>query len=465
MSSAENSTEHSTAALLQHLAKTILEYSGINLAQSQLSVLDEHIKQKAASRNMTPQFFCDKLKPFTPDFDEIINLVTVNETYFFREEAQFDFLKKEVFPKYAGRNLTLWSCCCATGEEPISLLALALSMNVNISVYASDIDTEALDKIQHGHYSLYSLRDDGKKYHDLLKPYSKRTDREIIFEPCFLKRIHTFKFNLLKDTQLPFFENADIIFMRNVFIYFDKETRTFVTHKVTERLKEDGLLFFSVNEVGSIDDTVIPKNMSKRNSGMVYYFAKSQKNTQNFNSYFEERHRERLNQKKLQTEIEKVKKISKPEAKKPQEPVEKPAEKTSPANVLDLKKIYEEVCKNINTSDFEKARSATLAITGTENKKYSFFIQGYIEYHADNRAAAETLFASSESLSSDFWPAYFYHGLVLRDMEKKEKAGKCFAKCKSILTQMGDNNPYDFTLDDFSPAYIHSLCETLGGEL
>ena len=147
MSSAENSTEHSTAALLQHLAKTILEYSGINLAQSQLSVLDEHIKQKAASCNMTPQFFCDKLKPFTPDFDEIINLVTVNETYFFREEAQFDFLKKEVFPKYAGRNLTLWSCCCATGEEPISRLALALSMNVNISVYASDIDTEALEKI------------------------------------------------------------------------------------------------------------------------------------------------------------------------------------------------------------------------------------------------------------------------------------------------------------------------------
>ena len=56
-----HSVEHSTAALLPQLAKTILEYSGINVAQSQLTVLDDHIKQKAASRNMTPQFFCDKL--------------------------------------------------------------------------------------------------------------------------------------------------------------------------------------------------------------------------------------------------------------------------------------------------------------------------------------------------------------------------------------------------------------------
>ena len=120
--------------------------------------------------------------------------------------------------------------------------------------------------------------------------------------------------------------------------------------------------------------------------------------------------------------MRKLKKINKPEVKKTQEPVEQPVEKTSVEKSFDVKKIYEEVCKNINISDFEKARSATLAITGTENKKYSFFIQGYIEYHADNRAAAETLFASSESLSSDFWPAYFYHGLVLRDMEKKEKA-------------------------------------------
>ena len=58
--------------------------------------------------------------------------------------------------------------------------------------------------------------------------------------------------------------------MRNVFIYFDKETRKLVTQKVTERLKNDGLLFFSMNEIGSIDNTVIPSDLYKTNEGSVY---------------------------------------------------------------------------------------------------------------------------------------------------------------------------------------------------
>ena len=99
-------------------------------------------------------------------------------------------------------------------------------------------------------------------------------------------------------------------------------------------------------------------------------------------------------------------------------------------------------------------------------------MQGYVEYHADNRAAAETFFASAESISPDFWPAFFYHGMVLRDMGRNENAVGCFSKCKSLLSDFGKKGgsasvPYDFTLDSFSPSYIYSLCETFsaGGGL
>ena len=97
---------------------------------------------------------------------------------------------------------------------------------------------------------------------------------------------------------------------------------------------------------------------------------------------------------------------------------------------------------------------------------------GYVEYHADNRAAAETLFASAESICPDFWPAFFYHGMVLRDMGRMDHAVGCFSKCKTLLSGFGgqrgaDSVPYDFTLDSFSPSYIYSLCETfsVGGGL
>ena len=460
--------------LISQVNKKILEYSGIYVAQSQIQALQSHIERQAGTRKITPQAFCDGLQPHTSDFDAIINLVTVNETYFFREEKQFDFLKTEVFPKYVGKNLVLWTCCCATGEEPISLLALALSMNVNLTIYASDIDDNALAKLQGGRYSLYSLRGDGKKYHELLEPYSTKTDTEIIFNRDFLNHIHHFKFNLIKDIELPFFENVDIVFMRNVFIYFDRETRIHVTKKVSDRLKHDGLMFFSMNEVGSIDHNIIPETMYKTNNGVVYYFVKGVKPNQTTPVGRESKRRleeaakarEEKNKEQLRQEVEKAK-IRKEDFASNIAAWTNLSNSLSDNNSeekdLNIKQIYEDICFEINKKDFAKARSIARDISGIENKKYVFFMQGYIEYHADNKGTAETFFASSESLCQDFWPAYFYHGLVLRDIGKPEQAKECFHKCKDILAKMGTNNPYDFALDSFSPTYIFTLCATLGG--
>ena len=133
---------------------------------------------------------------------------------------------------------------------------------------------------------------------------------------------------------------------------------------------------------------------------------------------------------------------------------------------FDAKQTYEDVCLEINRGNFEKARTLARAISGTDTKKYAYFMLGYIEYQADNRAAAETLFASAESISPDFWPAFFYHGMVLRDMGRNEHAQGCFTKCKTIISDFNSSSiPYDFTLDSFSPSYIYSLCETfsMGG--
>ena len=470
--------EKVTYQLIDYVNSKILAYSGIYVAKTQYACLASHIETVAATRGISPQVFCQNLIPFSKDFDTIINLVTVNETYFFREEKQFDFLRDQVFPKFSGKNLTIWTCCCSTGEEAISLLALALSMNVNLTIYASDIDDNALETLSRGTYSLYSLRPDGKKYHDLLKPYSSQTTNQIIFNKDFLHRIHSFKFNLIQGelSKLPFFENVDIIFMRNVFIYFDKETRKLVTQKVTERLKNDGLLFFSMNEIGSIDNTVIPSDLYKTNEGSVYYFIKNHNEAKKascikpIDQRLEEKKLERKN-KKLQMQVEKVKlqnyiNSSNIDASEASSKILPSSSSEFVENGFNAKKVYENVCQEISRGDFVKARNLARQINGTSLKKYSYFMQGYIEYHADNRADAETFFAAAESLSPDFWPAFFYHGMVLRDMGRNESALSCFSKCKKLISEFGSQIPYDFALDSFSPAYITSLCETfsnLGG--
>ncbi len=458
--------------LIELVKSKILEYSGINIAVSQHQDLITHLEKKAAAKGMLPVDYCRSLTPHTPEFDEVINLITVNETYFFREELQFDFLKKEVFPKYMGKNLTIWTCCCATGEEAVSLMALALSMNVNLTLYASDIDDNVLEVLKSGHYSTFSLRPDGQKYHQLLEPYSTRTENEIVFNRDFLYRIHVFKFNLLKDplSKLPFYENVDILFMRNVFIYFDKETRAAVTSKVTERLKSDGLLFFSMNEVGSMDERVIPKNIYKTNNGGVYYFVKDNAAANTMRLTAEANRRMSENEKKrknetLRQEVQKVKVQKFSEQSEKLRKAKTALDAISAGKDFDAKQIYEDICLEINRGDFEKARAMAKSISGADAKKYSYFMQGYVEYHADNRAEAEAFFTSAESACKDFWPAFFYHGMVLRDLGKIGPAQSCFSKCSKIISDFGNNNPYDFTLDSFSPSYIFSLCNTfsMGG--
>ena len=453
--------------VIDFLNSKILEYSGINIADSQKAPLLAHVEKKAASKNISALSYCQQLEPRSSDFDEIINLVTVNETYFFREEMQFDFLKNEVFPKYMGRNLTIWSCCCATGEEVISLLALALSMNVNLTIYASDIDDKALSVLDKGIYSVFSLRTDGQKYHSLLEPYSTKTDNEIIFRKDFLQRIHTFKFNLISDdlTRLPFFGTVDILFVRNVFIYFDKSARSLVTNKITEKLKADGLLFFSMNEVGSIDEQIIPEKLYKTNSGLVYYFVKDnpEKKSSKNNSFSNNKQTEeelRKREAKILQQVEKVKIQKFSDQSEKLRKAKTALQSVSENKSNSAKELYERVCIEIGNGDFEKARFLSRTGSDFEDKKFSYFMQGYVEYHAENKIEAENLFATTESISPEFWPALFYRGMVLRDLGRIDLAQNCFTKCKKLINDFGSELPYAFTLDAFSPSYISSLCES-----
>ena len=119
----------------------------------------------------------------------LINSITIGETYFFREEKQFDFLDSQVFPKLKPKSL-IWSAACATGEEAISLAVLNCKHGSNAKIIASDINTDSIARFERGVYRPHSFRHDGLKFKKELDNYSKaNNDGSTVFDKNFISTI------------------------------------------------------------------------------------------------------------------------------------------------------------------------------------------------------------------------------------------------------------------------------------
>ena len=217
---------------------------------------------------------------------EFINECTVNETYFFREEKQFALLKNKIFPQWScnskDKGIRIWSAACSYGEEAYSLAVMALLSGLKPEVTASDINSEVLEHCKSGVFLSTSLRSvDGLSYQKLVVPY-QRKDRKIAFPEDIKKNIKTMQLNLAEldspanELLLP--KNQNIIFIRNVFIYFTIDLRKKILKTIADKcLADDGYLFVSMNEIAQLDSSIVPKSLEKISDGSVYYFHKISK--------------------------------------------------------------------------------------------------------------------------------------------------------------------------------------------
>lgn len=207
----------------------------------------------------------------------LINSATVNETYFFREEAQFQLLQSKILPELLNQSLIkrlrIWSAACSTGEEIYSLLLLADSMGIKTECVASDINTKVLTACNDGKYKKKAVRSvDGAAFHHLLEPY-KQPNGGYELSIDVRSRVSCKQINLSQLEDFP--KNQHLIFIRNVFIYFSSEMKKQILTKIAkESLVPGGYLFVSMNEVASIDTTELPSSLEKVSDGKVFYFRK-----------------------------------------------------------------------------------------------------------------------------------------------------------------------------------------------
>jgi chemotaxis protein methyltransferase CheR len=240
--------------------KQIYDYAGIQLTEAKRHLVYNRLAKRIRQLNLTSfSAYLDFVEAH-PDteFTHLVNSITTNLTFFFREVHHFDALREQLIPKLKARHakdkrLRVWSAGCSTGEEPYSIaITLMQAFNENLSgwdvkVLATDLDTNVLEHAQNGIYKL-------DKTEGIPEPLLKRWFNEgrgdnegFVRAKDELKSLITFKpLNLMKEWPMkgPF----DVIFCRNVVIYFDKPTQRTLFKRYYDLLSPGGYLIVGHSE-------------------------------------------------------------------------------------------------------------------------------------------------------------------------------------------------------------------------
>mgnify|MGYP000674480468 CR=1 FL=1 len=205
----------------------------------------EHIKAKGFS-----EYFTYINNPDNKDeLDIALELITTNETFFFREPKHFDYITKALLPSLnPNKTFKIWCAACSTGEEPYSI-AMLLSKNYGApwSIRASDVNIKVLEQAKKGIYldERTELLPNGFKKSFCAKGVDEY-EGYLRVKPHIRKRVDFFQFNLINT--MNHMEEFDLIFIRNVMIYFNDDTRQQIIDNISQQLKPKGLLFISHSE-------------------------------------------------------------------------------------------------------------------------------------------------------------------------------------------------------------------------
>jgi chemotaxis protein methyltransferase CheR len=183
----------------------------------------------------------------------IVDAMTTNETSFFRDRDPFTLLNQVVFPELCRKRtsthrINVWSAACSSGQEPYSIAMSALdhpliTSDWQVQVLATDISDEVLQRAEQGRYSQLEVNR-GLPAAMLVRHFERaETDWKVV--PAVRSMVRFKRLNLGDALDLPL---MDVVFLRNVLIYFDASTKTDVLQRVRRVLKPDGFLFLGGSE-------------------------------------------------------------------------------------------------------------------------------------------------------------------------------------------------------------------------
>jgi chemotaxis protein methyltransferase CheR len=243
------------------LRQLIYDRFGINLTDEKRSLLVGRLQKMLRENNLGSfQDYYEHLKTDGSGaaVSNLINLVSTNYTYFNREKDHFDYFHKSALPaiceslkKQNRKDLRVWCAGCSTGEEPYTLLMLmheylgSQYSNWDAGILATDISEQVLTKAQLGVYAadkVASLPETLQR-----KYFTKRPDGQMQVCDALRSEVTFRRFNLMNKS-FPFKKPFQIIFCRNVMIYFDQQTRNALVQRFNNNMEPGGYFFIGHSE-------------------------------------------------------------------------------------------------------------------------------------------------------------------------------------------------------------------------
>ena len=180
------------------------------------------------------------------EWQEFVNALTTNLTSFFREEHHFQILAQHLKSKPASTSWRVWCNAASTGEEPYSIVMTAqeaLGAGAHFKLIASDIDSNVLNTASNGIYRMENVKSlSQERLHRFFMRGKASNAGMVRVKPELRRMIEFMQVNLIRD-DWPFKEPFDIVFCRNVMIYFDAPTQRKVLERIHRVMKPGGLLF------------------------------------------------------------------------------------------------------------------------------------------------------------------------------------------------------------------------------
>lgn len=232
--------------------------TGIQFETSKRYFVDKRLVEQieaTGSRDFQSYFQILRSQDAGPQIQALVNIMTINETYFFREAYQFDCLVNSILPEIVGRrnrkgNIRIWVLPSSSGEEAYSIAMCLLErwadlQNHDVEIISSDIDTQILSQARAGLYSARSVQHVPAAY---LRKYFRKVGNDYQISDELRSAVDFTRVNLMSVEDMRPYRDFDVIFCRNLLIYFDDVSRKQAAASFFDALQPGGFICLGHSE-------------------------------------------------------------------------------------------------------------------------------------------------------------------------------------------------------------------------
>lgn len=262
-----------TVSDFNYIRKIVRDRAGLLLAEDKVYLVESRLTRLAKEEGLNSiggLVAYLRQNPLHSLYEMVVEALMTNETFFFRDERPFNALKTAIVPELIEKRkkeqtLNIWCAACSSGQEPYSIAMLLQEYfpqlnHWKIHLFASDISTTILERARAGCYGKHEINRGLPP--SFLKKYFHALGSEWQIKDSIRRMVEFRQLNLT--TPFPSLPSMDIIFLRNVLIYFDPETKQAILARVRQVLQPDGYLFLGGGETTiNLDDCFEPVQVDK----------------------------------------------------------------------------------------------------------------------------------------------------------------------------------------------------------